>query len=310
MIRLTLILGMLAFALSGCMGHHVGALPGEPDDATFVSIQNTRVRYVDSGGDKPPIVLIHGFAASLGTWSAVRPALEESHRVIALDLKGFGWTDRPRGDYSPRAQAALVVALLDKLGVTEPVDIVAHSWGSSVALRLAIDNPERVKRLALYDAWAYEEQLPTFFVWSRTPVLGELLFSLFYRERPDDKMASAFYDPTIIDEAFVEEVEANLDRPGTVAAALEAVRGQRYTTIQSQYASIDKPVLLLWGREDRVTTLQFGERLVSELPHASLVVFPRCGHFPMIEAREQSTARLVEFMQNDVAPEESEGGSL
>jgi pimeloyl-ACP methyl ester carboxylesterase len=270
-------------------------MPGEPRGATFAQIEGTRVRYVDRG-QGPAVVLLHGFASALDTWEGVLPRLARTHRVIALDLKGFGWTDRPPGDYSPRAQARLVRALLDERGVREAA-IVAHSWGASVALAFALRYPSRVTRLALYDAWVYEDQLPTFFLWARTPGVGEALFSLFYQERPDERLAMAFYDPRRITERFASAVERALDRPGTVAAALAAVRGQRYERAQDRYRTIAAPTLLLWGREDAVTPLAYGERLERDLPNARLVVYPRCGHLPMIEAAGASTRDLVEFLQ-------------
>jgi pimeloyl-ACP methyl ester carboxylesterase len=240
-------------------------------------------------------VLIHGFASSLETWDLLVPELAKSHRVISLDLKGFGWTDRPEGDYSPAAQAKLVLALLDKLGVDRAA-FVAHSWGSSVTLALALAAPERVTRIALYDAWVYEEQLPATFLMSRAAGLGEVLFSLFYDQRPDERLALAFYNKDILTEKLAEDVERSLERPGTGAAQLAAVRGQRFAEQQTKYRTIDKPVLLLWGREDVVTTLAFGERLSRDLPKARLVVYPRCGHFPMLEAKSQSNAEVLGFL--------------
>src|SRR6185437_12057207 len=189
-------------------------------------------------------------------------------------------------------------ALLDKLGVKRAA-FVGHSWGSSVTLALALAAPERVSRIALYDAWVYEEQLPTTFLMARADGLGEMLFSLFYDQRPDERITLAFYDKSLVTEKLVEDVEAALDRPGTTAAALAAVRGQRFTEQQQKYRNIEQPVLLLWGREDVVTTLKFGERLSRDLPHARLVVYPQCGHFPMIEARRQSTDELVKFLAED-----------
>lgn len=287
-----------ATVLGGCLSHHKGPLPGEPADATFETVNDTRLRYVDSGGEGPTVVMIHGFASSLNVWAGVMPALTDDHRVIALDLKGFGWSGRPEGDYDPDTQAELVFGLLDELGV-DKASLVAHSWGSSVALSMAHLQPERIDRIALYDAWVYEEQLPVFFYWSRLGGLGELLFSLYYRERPADKIEMAFYDPSIIPQALVDDVEEQLDRPGTSAAALAAVRGQVYDETQKRYASIDHPVLLLWGREDGVTTLDFAERLYTDLPNAELVVYPRCGHFPMIEAHAPSTRDLAAFLEVD-----------
>ena len=286
---------------TGCLSHWQGPLPGAPEDASYVSVEGAHVRYVDASPRKSaPVVMIHGFASSLNAWDAVIPQVAQNHRVIALDLKGFGWSDRPRGDYSPQAQADLVAALLDERGVDEPVALVAHSWGASVALAFAIRHPERVRRLAIYDGWIYAEQLPTFFLWARASSLGELLFWLFYKEQPAVKLSSAFYDPLIVDQRFADYVESTLERPGTSAAALAAVRGQRYEFVQDAYATIDKPTLLMWGREDAVTPLWVGERLVKQLPEADLKVYPRCGHFPMIEAYAASTRDLVAFLARDL----------
>ncbi len=288
----------LLLCTSGCLSFHRGAMPGEPASATWVNLGDTRVRYLDVGKG-PAVVLIHGFASSLETWGTVVPVLAKSHRVLALDLKGFGWTDRPEGDYSPHAQAQLVSALMKERGIESAV-IVAHSWGSSVALDLALTEPEKVSRLALYDAWVYEEQLPSFFHLARASGVGELLFGLFYDQRPDERLAQAFFDPSLVSEALVEDVERALERPGTRAAALAAARGQRFAEVQGQYKTIDIPTLLLWGREDRVTTLAVGERLSHDLPQARLVVYPRCGHFPMLEAAVASTNELERFILDTV----------
>lgn len=297
--RLLLLLGVLALMpiLSGCLSFHRGPMPGEPKNATFAEIEGARVRYVDTGGEGEPVVMIHGFASSLETWDLVRPVVvEKGRRVIAMDLKGFGWTDRPDGDYSPEAQARLVLALLSSRGV-DKATVVAHSWGASVALAMAIAAPERVQRLALYDAWVYEAQLPPFFHWARASGVGETLFSLWYTERADERISLAFHDKRLVTEKLVEEVEAALERPGTVAAALAAVRGQRYAQVEARYRALKHKTLLLWGREDQVTPLAYGERLSHDLPSSKLVVYPACGHFPMLEAVAASNRDLLAFLE-------------
>ncbi len=285
---------LFALTLGACLSHHTGPMPGEPANATFADLRDVRVRYVDSG-QGPTVVLIHGFGSAIETWEPVLPALSD-YRVLALDLKGFGWTDRPEGDYSPAEQARLVLALMDAQGVEDAV-VVGHSYGASVALSLALTAPDRVRALALYDAWVYHEQLPTLFHWARADGVGEALFGAFYAERPDDKMALAFYDPTIIPESLIEDVEAALDRPGTRAAALAAVRDMRFEDVEGTYASILQPTLLIWGREDGVALLEYGERLSTDLPNAELHVLPRCGHFPQIESTATSNRLLQEFLE-------------
>ncbi|MBX7191693.1 MAG: alpha/beta fold hydrolase [Sandaracinaceae bacterium] len=296
-----LLLVALAAPSAGCVSFHRGAMRGEPENATFAELRGTRMRYRDEGPEgAPAVVMIHGFASSLETWLAVAPALRDRYRVLSLDLKGFGWTDRAEGDYSPEEQARLVLALMDERGIDRAA-IVAHSYGSSVALQMALIAPERVSRIALYDAWVYSAQLPTFFHMARAENLGEAMFAMWYGERAEDRLALAFYDQRYVTMELVDDIQRALDRPGTYAAALAAVRGMHYEQIEGRYREVRQPVLLQWGREDRVTPLAIGERLLRELPDAELVAHPLCGHFPMIEAIEASNHRLVTFLDAGLA---------
>ncbi len=296
---LTRALAILALtALVGCAKFHAGPLPGAPADATFVDVQGVHVRY-RMLGEGPTVVLIHGYGASLDSWSGVAEVIAQRHKVIAIDLKGFGWTSRPPGDYSPAAQAHLVWDVLDHLGVGDAA-LVGHSWGSSVVLAMALESPRRVRRIALYSAYVYDEQVPSFFRWAQTGA-GEALFSLYYQQRIDERVPLAYHDERWITQARVDRVIGEMDRPGTVAAALATARGHHFAAQVARYPSIDRPVLLLWGADDQVTPLRFGQRLASELPDAALEVYPACGHIPMVEARNPSTRDLVRFLARDVA---------
>ena len=277
----------LVSALAGCPSFHAGALPGAPADATFVDVDGIHVRYREVGSG-PAVVMIHGYGASLESWAAVAPTVGAHHRVIALDLKGFGWTSRPDGDYSPAAQAELIWHVLDKLGVDD-VAIVGHSWGTSVALSMAVAHPERTRRVALYDAYVYDDQVPSFFRWAQHSGIGELLFGLFYDERIEDRAPLAFYDERWVTQARVDRVDRDLDRPGTTAAALAVVRGHHFADLHKKLVGFAKPVLLLWGAQDQVTPIGYAHRLVNELANAKLDVYEHCGHIPMVEARTAST---------------------
>lgn len=276
---------------------HHGPLPGEPEGSRFIDVDGVRIRYTDSGeAGRPVVLMLHGFASTLDAWKPVAPALSPGHRIVSLDMKGFGWSSRPAGDYSPQAHARLVLRLLDLLGV-EKTAIVAHSWGCSVALATTLAAPERVTKLALYDAWVYARQLPAFFYWARTDFVGEMMFGLYYRMSPKVRMRLAFYDEKHITKELVEHVTSGLNRPGTVAAALAAVRGQRFEALEHAYRTVQQPTLILWGREDQVSALEHGRRLARELPNAKLVIYPECGHFPMIEARDASNRDLAAFLE-------------
>lgn len=287
---------MLWSLLAGCLHFHEGSLPGEPQDALYAQVQDSRIRY-EVQGTGPVVVLIHGFASSLDVWTRLAQDLSKEYTVIRMDLKGFGWSDRSEGDYSPAAQADIVWGLLEQLNIQE-FDLVAHSWGSSVSLQMALDRPGQIRKMALYDGWVYEEQLPAFFVWSRSPVFGPALFRLWYKERADDRMAMAFYDPyRFVDQDFVEHVDKTLDRPGTVRAALAAVESQRYAEVQQRYSQIQVPTLLLWGAADVVSPVWVAEKLASELSNSQIRIYGSCGHFPMIEAYGPSTNDLRHFLE-------------
>ena len=294
----TLVLATLLLA-AGCPRFHGGALPGAPADAKFVDVDGIHVRYREAGSG-PAVVLIHGFSASSDSWLSVIPAVAKGHRAIAIDLKGFGWTSRPDGDYSPAAQAKLAWGVLDKLGVTD-VAIVGHSWGSSVALEMAVAHQDRVRRVALYDAYVYDDQVPSFFRWAENGGIGELLFGLFYTERMEDRVPLAFFDDRWVTQARVDHVEHELEREGTTAAALAAARQHHFGALHTALRGFKRPVLLLWGENDEVTPLRFGQRLATELADASLIVYPRCGHLPMVEAHNPSTRDLVAFLAKDAS---------
>jgi uncharacterized protein (TIGR04551 family) len=288
----------LALALlAGCPQFRAGRLPDAPKDATFVEVNGVHVRYREAGHG-PAVVLIHGFAASSDSWMTVLPVLAQRYRVIAIDLKGFGWTSRPDGDYSPAAQAQLAWSVLDQLGVKD-VAIVGHSWGSSVALSMAVAQQERVRRVALYDAYVYDDQVPSFFRWADRGAIGEALFALYYRQRIEERVPLAYFDDRWVTQARVEHVEDEMDRPGTVAAALATVRAHHFGSLHQKLRTFDRPVLLMWGEDDDVTPLRFGHRLAAELHDATLKTYPRCGHLPMVEAHGPSTRDLLTFLALD-----------
>jgi len=280
------ILGVVLLGtMAGCPQFQTAPVRYPAPQTSFMVVKGRRIHFVDRGDKaKPAIVFIHGFASALVVWKRLMRALEGEYRVLALDLPGFGFSDKRRGDYSPQGLADLVDAFLAQRGVAR-AHVVAHSWGSSVALALAHRHKKRVGRLALLGAWVYDDQIVPFLRWSKVRGLGELLFSMFYKERVGDRFALAFFEPErFVRHKAVVHVQEALDRPGAVRAALAATRHQRLADLEKHYTRINHPTLLLWGREDGVALVKYGERLSRDLSTARLRVFGRCGHFPMIEA--------------------------
>ncbi len=259
-----------------------------------------RSMYVEDrpGGDgtQPPILFVHGFATNHSSWDDVTPELGKGRRIVVVDMPGFGFSARPQGDYSPTALAADLASVLDAVGVAT-ADVVAHSWGSSLALALALDHPTRVRRLVLIGPWVFDEQLPPISRWARLPGVGEALFSAFYAERPNEQAEAAYSDGHRVAQSLVDRIEAGHRRPGAVRAALAGVRGQCYLQMEPHYPSIGHPTLVINGGEDRISRPRHGARLARSLADARQQVIEGVGHLPMIEAPATTGRLIVEFLE-------------
>jgi pimeloyl-ACP methyl ester carboxylesterase len=103
--------------------------------------------------EAPPVLLLHGWPQHAWCWRHVIPLLAGEHRLIAPDLRGFGWSDCPAGGYDPVTFAADAVALLDAMGVAQ-ADVIGHDWGGSAAFALALTAPDRVRRMVILNTIA------------------------------------------------------------------------------------------------------------------------------------------------------------
>jgi pimeloyl-ACP methyl ester carboxylesterase len=173
--RATLGLAALALALGSC-GLSAGDIDGPyarlgPPDAPV------KLYYQDEGSG-PPLLLIHGFGASTYTWRHIAPELAKTHRVIAVDLKGFGQSDKPfDSHYSVLDQADLIAQLIEEKDLHD-LTLVGHSFGGGVALFLALEADDRLQgrlsKLVLLDSIAYPQNIPVFFRMLDMPLVSQI----------------------------------------------------------------------------------------------------------------------------------------
>jgi pimeloyl-ACP methyl ester carboxylesterase len=272
----------------------------------FPTVEGIHLHYKEYGrGD--PILFIHGFGESIYTWRHLLAPLATHHRVIALDLKGFG--DSPKlqdGRYTLYDQARLVYQFIVEHNLKN-LTLVGHSLGGGVALvtslYLAETSPKRQKRLILIDSIAYPQEPPGFIKVLATPILGPLFVSLVPEKvQVSSVLEMVYYHDEAIPEDAVRVYAEHLKKPGAKQAVLQTARQVIPSDIEGlsqKYSQITTPTLILWGEEDKLVPLSMGQRLHIAIPDSKLVVFENIGHAP----QEEHPAGVLSAVETFLADE-------
>jgi pimeloyl-ACP methyl ester carboxylesterase len=280
------------------------------DRSRFAIVDGVRVHYQEAGDpNAPAIVLIHGFASSTLVWSKVLLELADAgFYVIAPDLLGYGYSGKPRRlDYTIRSQARMIVGLLDELGI-ESSNIVGSSYGGAVAATIALDEPERVKKLVLVGAVTNNN--PTKFLLMRlfsSPIIGDIIspFLLGSRRLLRRRMKRV-YDrhAWVLDERRVDARYLPLQAAATQRAIIRTVRRWDADRINRDAHQITHPTLILWGENDREVPLRDGHSLHHEIDGSRLIIFRECGHLPHEEYPEEFREVVGDFCEEEIEEEE------
>ena len=271
------------------------------DYSHFADIDGVRIHYQEKGTGTP-LVLIHGYTSSTYSWKDVFEPLSKSFHVIAVDLKGFGFSGKPDGDYTRRAQSLLVSHLLDHLKL-EKAWLCGNSMGGEVALNVALTNPQQVAGLILIDSAGVEvsgkESLAPGYL--TIPVIGRILIalSLTSDRLVRQGLVKSFYDQTKVTDERVASYYRPLKTRGGQLAALRARTQWAMFPVEPNLSKIQLPALILWGREDRLIPLAAGNKLSSLIKDSKLVVFESCGHLPQEEMPERTIAEITQFILAD-----------
>ena len=265
----------------------------------FADIDGVRVHYQEKGTGMP-LVLIHGFTSSTYSWKDVFEPLSKNFRVIAVDLKGFGFSSKPDGDYSRRAQAVLVTHLLDYLKV-EKAWLSGSSMGGEVALNLALLYPQRVGGLILIDSAGVSvpgsgSLAPRYLL---VPVAGRILLAL---SLTSDKLVregleKSFYDRAKVTNERVAYYYRPLKTRGGQLAALRARTQADDFPVEQDLSKINTPTLVIWGAQDALIPLEAGTKMSKLIKDSKLSIFDNCGHLP----QEETPARTVDEITNFIA---------
>ncbi|HEX6901914.1 MAG TPA: alpha/beta fold hydrolase [Thermoanaerobaculia bacterium] len=291
----------LAFLVTGCVSlRPFDEVRRTVPENHFLRIGDQLVHVEQAGDHGEPILLIHGFGGSAYSWRKVIPALAADHRVFAVDLNGFGYTQRPksRESYTRAGQARLVLAVMDALGL-ERAHVFGHSYGGGLTLYLASRNPERFLSMVLVDSSA-----PTYSDDRRSRLAGLRPAATFFLRsfalRPSSirrALQRSYYDDSQI---TPELVQAYLDRLRIegVADAYQGLTAPAPPGEQVELEKIDVPALVVWGAQDTLISVETGRRAAARMPRAEFVVIDQCGHLPMEEKPEELLRAALPFLES------------
>lgn len=272
------------------------------EHSRFIEVDGVRVHYWEAGAEyAPPILLIHGFTASNFVWNDVfLPIAEEGFRVVAPDLVGFGFSEKPTdGQYTIDAQARMIIGLMNELGIESAI-LVGSSYGGAVAATCALDYGERVRSLVLVDAVINDDAKGRFLLrLAASPVIGDFISPLMLGSRKlVHQQLRKGYAPGnrhLFDEERITAHHRPLLAASTQRAALLTLRRWKAERIEREAARIQQPTLLIWGEVDPEIPLAHGRTLFERIRDSRLIVFHRCGHMPMEEHPREFTEVLVDF---------------
>jgi pimeloyl-ACP methyl ester carboxylesterase len=271
--------------------------PGPPHHAEYLQAGDVRVRALRAGHGDTTIVLIHGFGEHLLTWRSVVDPLAADYRVIALDLPGFGGSDKPEGPYTLTAMSDRVSDFLVRYA-RPPTVVVGHSMGGAIAADVAIRYPALVQALVLIAPAGLRVGLGPI-TGGMTPGRASAIGVW--------EMARAFITP-LHDPEWMTEPAGRSDYdpssdPAFQMATAKTLQDFDFTGIGERFRDVTQPTLIIWGRQDPVIPYEVAQPLAEMIRCHRLVTLERTLHRPQAERPDTVVTILRRFLERPGCPE-------
>ncbi len=267
----------------------------------FVTINNLSIHYQREGvGNGDPVLLIHGFGGWTKDWAATLPVLAQNHEVFALDLPGWGLSDKPAEfDYSIEGQANFVLAFMDHFNLNQ-VKLVGNSMGGGISIFLSTEYPKRVEKLVLIDSVGYRH-FPTQKLvkrLTRFSMMEKVIHAFlpdFARFRYQTRWL--FGDADKVSLADYQYHYLPLQTPGTAAALVTMTKTLYLDSIRNRIELIQQPTLILWGENDPFMPVEHAPLFHAAIKNSEMTIFSDAGHVPQAEVPDQINPLLLEFLK-------------
>lgn len=253
----------------------------------FAEVWGYKIRYLEDGKSDMTIILIHGLGGSAERWLEVIPRLSVRYRVIAIDMIGFGYSDKPSEDYTIEFFAKFLSAFIDTLGLKRPI-LVGSSLGGQIAAHCASTNPSIEKVVLVAPSGAMK---------SSTPAIDAYMMAALYPNalsaREAFEMMSRYGK---VDEFTVTDFVKRMSMPNAKLAFISAVLGIKNSVLEHSLQKIDVPTLLIWGKQDRMIPITYAEKFLSNIRDCIFLRLDDCDHLPHVEKPEIFSNSVLEFL--------------
>lgn len=271
-------------------------------DKKDVTIWGVNIRYVQAG-EGPVVLLLHGLGTSLITWHCNIDALADAgFTVIALDLPGYGDSDKPKHlNYDPQSASEFLYDFIQELGLTQ-LSLVGSSAGSLIVGLYAIEHPESVDKLVLVGPGGLGQKVSWLLRLMSIPGLGELIYRPGLHDKFGIKRWIFHRPPEFLDE-LLPEMSRVRTLPGARTAMLRSVRSSiNYRGLRHQWnilyrlRNLSVPLMTVWGQEDSIIPISQADAVRDALPHSIVHTVPDCGHWPQMEKHQLFNGILIKFL--------------
>lgn len=271
----------------------------------YIKVGNIRTRYWALGDGKSTTILIHGLGGYIENWEDNIAALAQDRRVYALDLPGFGCSDKPQARFS----IPYFTKFVKEFMIVQDVDkatLIGESMGGAIVLQFALQYPHQVEKMVLADSVGLGKEVEIYSRIGSLLILGEL-FTRPNRKASAQLARRLFYNQDLITDQMVEKGYEMSSLPGAQRCLLSALRSMYniwgvksdvYRPILDRLEEIRVPTLIIWGAQDRLLPVAHAHLAAKRVPNARLHIFDPCGHVPIIERAQEFNALVIAFLSN------------
>ena len=269
-------------------------------DGKFIDVKGLKVYYKEKGSKGKVLLFIHGFSASTYSWRLNLEPLAKNHKVYALDLKGFGYTAKPKeSDYTLDAQAKLVADFMDTLKIKSAV-LIGNSMGGAISIKVALQFPDKVEKLVLVDSAGVSEGIVMFGVLGKNISANSLSKTLNYLFMNEHTIISIIKSLYVQKHLKTDEVAEGYVKPfrtpGIEDAFAEMVKGfVQDDDLPKRIPEIKVPVLIVWGEDDTIIPVSAAKKFNELIKGSKLIIYPEAGHMPMEEHPAEFNKAIAEF---------------